>query len=153
MARDVTILLAEDNEGHFILTRNYLQRQGIRNEIVWLPDGQATLDYLTNHVAGRQDEDEKDYVLILDIRMPKIDGEQVLQQMNADPELSQIPVIILTCTGSGGMIERYYELGAKAYIVKPVKYSTYLDAMKKVGLYPSSVPDGVKLIKRDSVTV
>lgn len=151
MSRDVVILIAEDNEGHFLLTKNYLQRMGVRNDIVWLPDGQATLDFLSEHASGKDRDYSKEYVLILDIRMPKIDGEQVLMQMQENEELRDVPVIMLTCTGNPSEIEKYHDMGCRAYIVKPVKYSSYLDAMKKVGMFPSTIPGGVMLVRKESV--
>jgi len=153
MSKDVVILIAEDNEGHFVLTKNYLGRMGVRNEMIWLADGQATIDYLNENACGARRDYSREFVLILDIEMPKVDGEQVLVQMRSDEELCEVPVIMLTCTSNPSEIERYHELGCNAYIVKPVKYSSYLDAMKKVGMFPSSVSGGVKLVRKASLGV
>lgn len=153
MSKEVVILIAEDNEGHFVLTKNYLHRMGVRNEMVRLADGQATLDYLDKNARGGSRDHSREFVLILDIDMPRVDGEQVLIRMRQDEELCEIPVIMLTCTGNPSEIDKCCELGCNAYIVKPVKYSSYLDAMKKVGMFPSSVSGGVKLVRKASVEV
>ena len=151
MSRHVVILIAEDNEGHFLLTKNYLQRMGVRNDIVRLPDGRAALDFLFKNARGKDCDHSKDFVLLLDIQMPKVDGEHVLLQMQADQELKEVPVIMLTCSANPSEIEKYQDMGCRAYVVKPVKYSSYLDAMKKVGMFPSTVPDGVVLVRKESL--
>ena len=94
---------------------------------------------------------EKQYVLMLDIRMPGVDGIEILKVIQSDERLSDTPVIMLTTTDNPHEIERCYKLGCSAYIVKPVKYNTYIEAMRKVGLYPSIVADGVKLVSTDSL--
>jgi CheY-like chemotaxis protein len=148
MGKEVVIIIAEDDLGHFVLTKRYLEGLGLCNEIVRLADGQEALDFFYRRGGCLEMDAGKQYVLMLDIRMPGIDGVEVLETFQNDEKLKDVPVIMLTTTNNPHEIERCYKLGCSAYIVKPVKYSTYIDAMRKVGLYPSMVQDGVKLISK-----
>ena len=138
MTDDVIILIAEDDEGHFSLIRKNLMRAGIGNEIVRFSNGQETLDYLFG-ANGEGVEDRRAYLLILDIRMPKIDGVKVLERIRQDQRLRRIPVIILTTTDDPAEVERCHRLGCSIYIVKPVEYDDFVDAIRKVGLFLSIV--------------
>ena len=151
MRKEVVIIIAEDDIGHFVLTRKYLKSLGIRNEIIRLADGEETLDFFYMRNGNMEMDPKKQYVLMLDIRMPGVDGIEILKVIQSDERLSETPVIMLTTTDNPHEIERCYKLGCSAYIVKPVKYSTYIEAMRKVGLYPSIVADGVKLVSTDSL--
>ena len=148
MRKEVVIIIAEDNIGHFVLTKRYLRSLGLCNEIMRLADGREVLDFFyMKNVSPRMDHG-KQYVLMLDIRMPGVDGVEVLETIRSEGKLKDLPVIMLTTTDNSHEIERCYKLGCSAYIVKPVKYNTYIDAMRKVGLYPSMVQDGVRLISK-----
>ena len=138
MTDDVVILIAEDDEGHFSLIKKNLVRAGIGNEIIRFSDGQETLDYLFG-TDGEGIEDRRAYLLILDIRMPKVDGVKVLEKMRQDERLKRIPVIILTTTDDPAEVERCHRLGCSIYIVKPVEYDDFVDAIRKVGLFLSIV--------------
>lgn len=150
MTKELVILIAEDDMGHFVLTKNYLKRMGIRNEIIRLADGQETLDFLSKSGPMKHTHRHKQYVLLLDIRMPKIDGIEILEKIKESAELLKVPVVMLTTSENPHHIQRCYSLGCHSYIVKPVKYSSYLEAMRQVGLYPSMVSDGVVLIKKQT---
>jgi CheY-like chemotaxis protein len=150
MTKELVILIAEDDMGHFVLTKNYLKRMGIRNEIIRLADGQETLDFLNKAGPMKHTHRHKQYVLLLDIRMPKIDGIEILEKIKESAELLKVPVVMLTTSENPHHIQRCYSLGCHSYIVKPVKYSSYLEAMRQVGLYPSMVSDGVVLIKKQT---
>ena len=89
-----TILIVDDDEGHAILIRENLESAGVRDRIVHFRDGQAILDFF----AERPADDPETYLVLLDIRMPKIDGIEVLRRLKADPKLAKIPVIMLTTT-------------------------------------------------------
>ncbi len=138
MTDDVIILIAEDDDGHFSLIRKNLMRAGVANEIVRFCNGQETLDFLFGN-DGKVVEDRSAYVLILDIRMPKIDGLKVLERMRQDERLRRIPVIILTTAADPAEVERCHRLGCSIYIVKPVEYDDFVDAIRKVGSFLSIV--------------
>lgn len=121
MQKNVVILIAEDNEGHFVLTKLCLRRGGISNKIIWLEDGQETLDFLQD---ARQKETKSDtpekYILLLDIRMPKVDGIKVLEQVKTSDNLRDIPVIIVSTSNAQANMEICIKLGCNAYITKPL---------------------------------
>lgn len=139
MKKEGVILIAEDDEGHFELIKRSLQRAGVCNEILRFADGQETLDFLFVRGDGPKREADKEYLLLLDIRMPKIDGVEVLEKLKVDPELKKIPVIMLTTTDDPRTVERCHKLGCSVYIVKPVEYQDFADAVRKVGLLLSVV--------------
>ena len=120
MKDNVVILIAEDDKGHFVLTKHCLRQGGLSNDILWLEDGQQTLDFLygTSH-NGHEREAEKEYVLLLDIRMPKVDGVRILGHVKADDELKDMPVIMVTTSDSPANIEICNRLGCDGYAVKP----------------------------------
>ena len=134
MTTDVTILIAEDDDGHFSLIKKNLMRAGVYNEIIRFMNGQEVMVFLGNESAGDAEE-AKAYLLILDIRMPKVDGVKVLEAIKADEKLKRIPVIMLTTTDDPVEVDRCYQLGCGLYIVKPVEYDGFVDAICKVGQF------------------
>jgi CheY-like chemotaxis protein len=138
MRSDATILIAEDDEGHFSLTKKNLARVGVFNDILRFSNGQELLDFLFEKAAGGSGHGEA-YVLLLDIRMPKVDGIQVLDTMKKNRVLKRIPVIILTTTDDPLEVDRCHSLGCSLYIVKPVEYEGFVDAIEKVGKFLSIV--------------
>lgn len=126
-----TILIVDDDEGHAILIRENLESAGVRDRIVHFRDGQAILDFF----AQRPPDDPETYLILLDIRMPKIDGIEVLRRLKADPKLAKIPVIMLTTTDDAREIARCYRLGCNVYIQKPVDYDQFADAIRRLGLF------------------
>jgi len=148
MRKELVILMAEDNRGHFVLTENYFARMGVCNKLIWFPDGQELLDYLFTKEGNRRPHPDKQFILFLDIRMPKVDGWEVLRRIKQSAQLRNLPVVMLTAADSPEDIDRGEKLGCSAYVVKPVKYSTYIDAMRKVGVFPSIVPGGVELMSK-----
>jgi CheY-like chemotaxis protein len=137
--REVIILVAEDDAGHARLIEKNLTRAGLRNPIVRFDNGQAVLDFLFRRGSGQQRAAEMPYLLLLDIRMPQVDGIEVLRQLKQDPELRKIPVIILTTTDDPREVERCHAIGCASYIVKPVDYDKFAEAIKGLGLYISLV--------------
>lgn len=125
------ILIVDDDEGHAILIRENLEAAGLEREIVHFRDGQAVLDFFAQRPAGDGDT----YLVLLDIRMPKIDGIEVLRRLKADPKLSKLPVIMLTTTDDAREVERCYALGCNVYIQKPVDYERFADAIRRLGLF------------------
>ena len=130
-----TILIVDDDEGHAILIRENLEAAGLTNRMVHFRDGQAILDFFANTAHGATET----YLLLLDIRMPKVDGIEVLRRLKADPELGKLPVIMLTTTDDSREVERCYELGCNVYIQKPVDYERFAEAIRRLGLFVSLV--------------
>ncbi|MHC4637134.1 MAG: response regulator [Planctomycetota bacterium] len=139
MNKEGVILIAEDDDGHYALIRKSLMRAGICNEILRFADGQETLDFLFVKGEGQKRDPGTEYLLLLDIRMPKINGIEVLEKVKQDKELKKLPVIVLTTTDDPRTIEKCHELGCSVYIVKPVEYESFSDAVSKIGLFLSVV--------------
>ncbi|WP_224747027.1 response regulator [Pelovirga terrestris] len=135
MNQEVIILIAEDDEGHALLIRKNLTRAGITNRIIHFKDGQEVLDFLFCRGDGPQRKPGEAYVLLLDIRMPKLDGTEVLEQVKADPELRKIPVVMITTTDDPREIDRCHQLGCSNYITKPVEYEGFVNAIRQLGLF------------------
>ena len=131
----VTILLAEDDDGHASLIQRNLKRGGFVNEIVHAADGQVALDFLRCEGEYRDRRPQGPLLMILDIKMPRVDGTEVLKIVKSDPTLAKIPVIMLTTTDDPREVERCYELGCNVYITKPVEYDKFVEALKSVGLF------------------
>jgi CheY-like chemotaxis protein len=130
-----TILIVDDDEGHAILIRENLEAAGLGNRMEHFRDGQAVLDFFARRPPGEPET----YLILLDIRMPKIDGIEVLRRLKADPELSKLPVIMLTTTDDTREVERCYELGCSVYIQKPVDYDRFAEAIRRLGLFVTLV--------------
>ena len=126
-----TILIVDDDEGHAILIRENLEMAGVKNPIEHFRDGQAVLDFFFKEKKGENET----YLILLDIRMPKVDGIEVLRRLKADAELGKLPVIMLTTTDDTREVERCYELGCNVYIQKPVDYDKFADAIRRLGLF------------------
>ena len=131
----VTILLAEDDAGHASLIQRNLKRGGFVNEIVHAADGRFALDFLRCEGEYRDRRPQGPLLMILDIKMPRVDGTEVLKIVKSDPTLAKIPVIMLTTTDDPREVERCYELGCNVYITKPVEYDKFVEALKSVGLF------------------
>ncbi len=126
-----TILIVEDDEGHAILIRENLQVAELPNPIVHFRDGQAVLDFLFQSRPAANES----FLVLLDIRMPKVDGIEVLRRLKADPELRKISVIMLTTTDDAREVERCHQLGCSVYIQKPVDYDKFAEAIRRLGLF------------------
>ncbi len=137
MRKDAAILIAEDDAGHFELVKRNLWLSCVENEILQFKNGQEILDFLFKRGNGVKRKENGSYVLLLDIRMPKVDGGEVLQQIKRDEELRKIPVIMLTTTGEEDEIDRFYEMGCGFYMVKPVDYRKFMKAVESLGAFLS----------------
>ena len=126
-----TILIVDDDEGHAILIRDNLEAAGVPNRIDHFRDGQAVLDFF----AGDGARAGGTYIVLLDIRMPKVDGIEVLRRLKADPALRKLPVIMLTTTDDLREVERCHQLGCSGYIQKPVDYEKFAEAIRRIGLF------------------
>ncbi len=139
MHTDVIILVAEDDEGHANLIKKNLKRAGIVNEVLLFIDGQEIIDFLFQKGDGPRRKSGEAYVLLLDIRMPKIDGVQVLEQIKTDPSLKKLPVIMITTTDDPREIGNCHEMGCSNYITKPIDYENFVNAIRQLGLFLSVV--------------
>ena len=142
----VSIVLIEDDDGHATLVERNLRRSGVSNGFVRFSDGQQALDYFFGPpgAGGRAAatapglpprEDLSNYVVLLDLRMPRVDGFEVLRRLKADPSTASVPVIVLTTTDDPREIERCYELGCNVYITKPVEYDAFIEAVRRLGFF------------------
>jgi CheY-like chemotaxis protein len=134
MTKEVVVLIADDDLGHVRLIEKNLHRAGLHNPIERFENGQDILDFLFGR-GPRQRAKEAAYLLLLDIRMPKVDGVEVLRKIKADPELKKIPVIMLTTTDDPREVEHCHALGCSNYVVKPVDYGKFAEAIKQFGLF------------------
>ena len=137
MKKDRVILVAEDDTGHFQLIKKNLWLTCVDSDIIQFKNGQEVLDFLFKMDTNAAYEDTKRYTLLLDIRMPKVDGMEVLRKIKEDEKLRIIPVIMLTTTGETNMIKQCYELGCSFYMVKPVDYNYFMKAVQNLGKYLS----------------
>jgi CheY-like chemotaxis protein len=135
MRKEVVIVLAEDDAGHASLIMRNLKRSGICNEILHFRDGQKTLDFLLRRGNGPHRATGTSYLLLLDIRMPKVDGVEVLRQIKQDAELRKVPVIMITTTDEPREVDKCHNLGCNNYIAKPVDYDKFVEAVKRLGLF------------------
>jgi CheY-like chemotaxis protein len=137
--RELVILLAEDDEGHAYLVQQNLLDAGLSNRIVHVTDGQEALDYIRCAGAHKDRVPNGPLLLLLDINMPRVGGEEVLRQLKADPKTDQLPVIVLTTTDDPREVKRCYELGCSSYVTKPVDYDRFVEAIRRLGLFLSIV--------------
>ncbi|HEY1607717.1 MAG TPA: response regulator [Paraburkholderia sp.] len=142
----VSIVLVEDDDGHATLVERNLRRSGVSDGFVRFRDGQEVLDYFfgTMAVAVATADDEpalpsrdelSNFVVLLDLRMPRVDGFEVLRRLKSHPATASVPVIVLTTTDDPREIERCYELGCNVYITKPVEYDAFIEAVRRLGFF------------------
>jgi len=129
------ILLAEDNAYDAELTMKALGEAGLANRIVHVTDGAQALDYLRRQGEWAQRVTGNPVVVILDVKMPLVDGIEVLDAIRADPELKLLPVVMLSSSSEKQDLQRSYELGTNAYVVKPVKFSDFIPAVREIGVF------------------
>ena len=131
----IEILLVEDNALDAELTMRALQKGAIANQVLWLKDGQQALDYLFR----RGDYEERDpglpRLVLLDLKMPRVDGIEVLKAIKSDQDTRRIPVVVMTSSQEESDLARTYELGANSYVVKPVDFSAFADVARQAGYY------------------
>jgi CheY-like chemotaxis protein len=138
MHKDVIILICDDDEGHARLIERNLRRAALNNPIERFADGQELLDFLFRR-GERQAQPDTSYLILLDVRMPKLDGVEVLRQLKEDPELRKIPVLMLTTTDDPREVQRCHAIGCSHYIVKPVDYEHFADAISRLGHFVTLV--------------
>jgi CheY-like chemotaxis protein len=135
MNPELTILIVEDDEGHAILIRENLEMAGLKNPIRHFRDGQAILDFFFDRTGRALRSHDGTYLVLLDIRMPKVDGIEVLRRLKSDPGLRKLPVVMLTTTDDAREVERCHVLGCNVYIQKPVDYDKFAEAIRRLGQF------------------
>jgi len=130
----MTILMAEDDDGHATLVRERFENIGVRNPLIRFKDGLEAWNFLSG-AAKPGIENGKGYLLLLDIRMPGLDGIEILRRVKSDPRLMSIPVIMLTTTDDPREIGVCYELGCNNYLIKPVEFDKFAEVLKRLGLF------------------
>lgn len=138
LRQEVTILVVDDDPGHARLIEKNLRRAALANVIERFSDGQEVLDFLFSAAESPRPA-EAAYLLLLDIRMPKVDGVEVLRRIKEDEELCKIPVIMLTTTDDPREVARCHALGCSHYIVKPVDYEKFSEAINSLGHFVTLV--------------
>ena len=129
------ILLVEDNPHDLELTLVALDRSQLANEVIVLRDGAEALDYLFRRNAYAERLDGNPAVLLLDLKLPKVDGLQVLDAIRQSEELRSIPVVMLTSSREEPDLSRAYQLGVNAYVVKPVEFKEFVSAISDLGIF------------------
>lgn len=139
------VLFAEDNVAHATLVLRSLEEHGLAVDITHVRDGEEALDYLKRRRDFADPETSpRPHLVILDLRMPRVDGLEVLRQIKSDDELHRLPVVILTTSEAENDVAKAYDLRANSYLVKPIDFSSFSDLMHDLGLYWSNwnrVPD------------
>lgn len=133
--RAVRVLVAEDNEDHLFLTTRALEQtnNGLRLEVRGVRDGEEALDYL--HRRGEYGEADRPHLLLLDLKMPKVDGLEVLEQIKADPDLRTIPVVVLTSSDRPEDVAETYRRGGNSYVTKPVTLNGMREGLREITDY------------------
>ncbi len=129
------ILLAEDNEHDVELTLAALEEHNLANEVVVARDGAEALDYLFKRGQFAGHPNGLPVVVLLDLKMPKVDGLEVLRQIRADADLNRIPVVMVTSSREEQDLVHSYQLGVNAYVVKPVDFQKFVESVKQVGFF------------------
>ena len=129
------ILLAEDNAKDIELSLEALEEHNLANEVVVVRDGAEALDYLFRRGSHATRPVGLPAIVLLDLKMPKLDGMEVLRQLKSDAELKVIPVVMLTSSREEQDVVRSYQLGVNAYVVKPIRFEELMRAVKQLGLF------------------
>jgi CheY-like chemotaxis protein len=129
------ILLVEDNPKDLELSLIALERSNLANEVVTVRDGKEALDYLFRRGDYADRQPGNPAVVLLDLKLPKVDGIQVLEQVKAEPSLQSIPVVMLTTSREEKDLVKSYQLGVNAYVVKPVAFKEFIEAIQELGIF------------------
>lgn len=129
------ILLAEDNPNDVELTLTALHSLNLANEIIVVNDGADVMDFLHRRRAFSARPPVQPVVIMLDLKMPRVDGLEALRQIRADPELRVLPIVILTSSREENDLVKGYQLGANAYVVKPVDFDQFISAVSQLGVF------------------
>jgi CheY-like chemotaxis protein len=135
MSKIGRILMVEDDPSDVELTLTALGEYNLANEVVVARDGEEALDYLYRRGSFKERANESPAVLLLDLKLPKIDGLEVLQQIKSDENLKMIPVVVLTSSREEKDMVASYKYGVNAYVVKPVDFHEFVNAIKELGIF------------------
>jgi len=132
----VEILLAEDNPKDAEMTQRALRKHNLGNRVFWVKDGAEALDFIfCRGVYASRDAAWPPKLVLLDLKMPKVDGIEVLRQVKADERMRAIPVVVMTSSNEERDVTESYRLGVNSYIVKPIDFAAFLEVVAKIGLY------------------
>lgn len=134
--KTIEILLVEDNPNDIELTRRALGKHNLLSKVHVVKDGEEALDYIhcRNKYQGR-DKSDLPKMVLLDLKLPKVDGMEVLREIRSNKNTQYLPVVVLTTSKSESDVRESYRLGINSYIVKPVDYTKFVDAVAQIGLY------------------
>jgi CheY-like chemotaxis protein len=133
---NVEILFAEDSIDDAVLTIRALEKSGFTNKLHHVKDGAEALDFLyCKGMYVKRNFSEKPKLILVDLKMPKVSGIQVLDRLKSDPDFKSIPIVILTSSQEDPDIAKCYSLGANSYIVKPLDSNKFFNSIKEIGLY------------------
>ena len=132
--RAVSIVMIEDDEGHARLIEKNIRRAGVANDIVTFANGSQALDYLFSPTPPR-----RPYLILLDLNLPDMTGVDILSALKSNDNTRRAPVIVLTTTDDRREVEKCYDLGANVYIIKPLNYDSFANAIQQLGLFLSVI--------------
>ena len=135
LAEQIEILLVEDNPLDAELTMRGLKDEKLANNITWVKDGQQALDYIFRQGAYAERENFRPRLILLDLKMPRVDGIEVLREIRADENTKRIPVVIMTSSQEESDVVNSYDLGVNSYIVKPIDFSSLTEIARRAGFY------------------
>ena len=139
MKTPVTIIMIEDDEGHARLIERNIRRSDVANEIIAFCNGTEAVRYLFGRDGSGSERDGQALLILLDLNLPDMTGIEILRQVRANKYLKCAPVVILTTTDDSQEIKRCYELGCNVYIIKPVNYENFANAIRQLGLFFSVI--------------
>lgn len=134
-AKEVTIVMVEDDEGHARLIEKNVRRAGVNNEIVPFTNGNSALDFILGSDRTGSSTQDRHLLILLDLNLPDMSGIDILEKVKSNAYAKRLPVVILTTTDDEREIQRCYDLGANVYITKPVDYDSFAHAIRQLGLF------------------
>ncbi len=141
MKKEIIILLAEDDKGHANLIMKNLKRVGVEYKVLHFENGEEILNFLSKeeNYPGKG----ASYILLLDIRMPKLDGIEVLRQVKQDKAMSKLPVIMVTTTDEPETVRKCHDMGCVRYVVKPINHGEFVDTINQLGQFLMTMDEPV----------
>ncbi len=133
--KELTILIAEDDDGHAELIMSGLKESGICNDLIRFVDGKQTWDFISGNGKNMGLDKNKSYLLLLDINMPKMNGIEVLELIKGNEDFKNLPVMMLTTTDDPREVDKCYALGCNIYVTKPVDFLKFAETLKRLGLF------------------
>lgn len=134
-AKEVTIVMIEDDEGHARLIEKNVRRAGVNNQIIPFADGSSALDFVLGADRSGEASASRYLLILLDLNLPDMSGIDILEKIKSNQHTKRLPVVILTTTDDEREIQRCYDLGANVYITKPVDYDSFANAIRQLGLF------------------